>query len=164
MTPTLAMIGGLGIVLMLLGLLALGVLARLNKNFVPGLQDEALRITESTTNSSSGSFYSPWLDQGLDFKPGGVGMPVVGVTNVTAADGASGDEAYTFVLQESDDKQTITDCGPAVTVDVDTTNSKTGAISVPGFMSSRYVRLKLTVAGTTPSITWEAWLNCNGCC
>jgi hypothetical protein len=83
------------------------------------------------------------------------------VINPTAIDRAQSDETYTFVLQESADNITFTDCGPAVSVDVAGAAATIVAYTVPGFVSQRYVRCKLTVGGTTPSITYEAWLNAN---
>lgn len=53
---------------------------------------------------------------------------------------------------ESDDDATYTAAGPAISI------AAVGAISVPGFLSKRYCQLALTLAGTTPSITYKAHL------
>ena len=82
-------------------------------------------------------------------------MPVAGVVNVTALDLASTNETYSAQLEESSDNSTFTAAGPAVSI------TATGVKSVPGFLSKRYNRIKLTLGGTTPSITYEAWLNPN---
>lgn len=131
----------------------------MNKNFIPTPQDESMRLESSATKTAN--FDGTAFDQGAGFAPGGIGMPVAAVINVTAADRANSDETYTFQLEESADNVTFTACGPSVSVDVSGAAATTGAISVPGFVSQRYVRCKLTVAGTTPSVTYEAWLNPN---
>ena len=131
----------------------------MDKNFIPTPQDESLRLEASATRTAN--FNGTALDQGAGFKPGGVGMPAAAVVNVTAADRANSDETYAFVLEESSDNSTFTGCGPSVSVDVSGTAATIGAVSVPGFVSQRYVRCRLTVGGTTPSITYEAWLNPN---
>jgi len=133
----------------------------MNKNFIPTPQDEAMRLEASITKTAN--FAGTAFDQGIGFAPGGVGMPAVAVVNVTAADRASTDETYSFVLQESNDNASWNDCGAAQTVDVAGSAATLGAISVAGMISKRYVRVGLTVGGTTPSITYEAWLNTNAC-
>jgi hypothetical protein len=75
------------------------------------------------------------------------------VVNVTAADTSDGNETYSFVLQESTDNAAWAACGAALAV------TTTGVVAVKGRVKSRYVRLALTVGGTTPSITFKAWLN-----
>ena len=134
----------------------------MNKNFIPVPQDEGLRMEASITKTAN--FAGTTFDQGLGFAPGGVGMPVAAVVNATACVRNDSDETYTFVLEESADNVTFAACGPAVAVDVAGAVATLGAISVPGFVSKRYVRVGLTVAGTTPSITYDAWLNCSCCC
>lgn len=131
--------------------------AGLDSTFVPTPQDESLRLEASATKTAT--FNGTGFDNGLNFSPGGLGMRGVAVVLPSAVDRANGDETYTFVLQESADNNTFTDCGPAVAVVVSGTTASTSAFSVPGFISQRYVRVKCTIGGTTPSITYEAWLN-----
>lgn len=131
----------------------------LNKNFIPTPQDEDLRIEASITKTAT--FNGTSKDMGSGFAPGGIGMPVGAVVNVTACDRTSSDETYTFQLMESADNATFTAAGPAVAVDVSGATVTLGAICVPGFLSQRYHRLTCTIAGTTPSITYEAWDNYN---
>jgi hypothetical protein len=72
---------------------------------------------------------------------------------VTALDLADANETYSFTLQESADNSTYTAAGAAAAV------TATGAAVVKGRVKQRYVRLALTTGGTTPSITFKAWLN-----
>ena len=118
---------------------------------IPTPQDTQLQIQDTLTRTAS--YNTAGLDLGSGYAPGGVGQPVAAVVNVTAADTADGNEAYTFVLQESADNATFAACGAAVAV------TDPGVVAVKGRVKRRYVRLALTVAGTTPSITFKAWLN-----
>jgi hypothetical protein len=131
----------------------------MNKHFIPTPQDESLRMESSATKTAS--FNGTTQDGGAGFAPGGIGMPACAVVNVTACDRTSSDETYTFTLQESADDSTYTDAGPAVTVDVSGASATLGTYAIPGFISQRYRRLKMVPAGTTPSITYEAWFNPN---
>lgn len=152
--PPLESIGAVTIVLGVLAVLAilLGGLS-LNTSFIPTPQDEALRLESSITKTAT--FNGTSFDQGSGFAPGGIGMAVAAVVNVSAIDSTTGDETYSAQLEESSDNATFTAAGPSVSL------TATGAKSVPGFISKRYNRVKLTLAGTTPSITYEAWLNPN---
>ena len=118
---------------------------------IPTPQDTKLLLTDTTTKTAS--FNTPALDLGAGFAPGGLGLPVGGVVQVTAVDVADGNESYAFTLQESSDNVTFAAASPgAVTGAV-------GTYPVRGRISKRFVRLALTIAGTTPSITFKAWLN-----
>lgn len=128
----------------------------MNKNYIPGPYDASLVLQSRVTKTAS--FNSTGVDNGGGYAPGGVGAPMAAVVDVTAGDRANSDETYTFTLQESDDDSTYTAAGPSVAVTVSGTTFTTGAISVPGFVSKRYVRLALTITGTTPSITYSAHL------
>ena len=117
---------------------------------IPTPQDTKLLLQDTTTKTST--FNTPALDLGAGFAPGGLGLPVGGVVQVTAVDVADGNESYNFVLQESADNVTFAAAsGDAVTGSV-------GTYPVRGRISKRFVRLALTIAGTTPSITFKAWL------
>ncbi len=86
--------------------------------------------------------------------------PKVALTVSTAVTGSSntitatvGSETYTFKMQDSDDGSNWFDAGPSQAAD------HVGAFSVGGIVSRTNARLLLTIAGTAPSITYEAWLN-----
>ena len=117
---------------------------------IPTPQDAALLMQDTTTKTAS--YTTPGLDLGSGFAPGGLGLPVAAVVHVTAADVADGNEVYTFVLQESGDNVTFANAGASTPV-------SPGAAAVKGWVTKRYVRLSLSVSGTTPSITFKAWLN-----
>ena len=78
---------------------------------------------------------------------------MAGVVNVTALDLASSNETYALTLEESSDNSTFTAASAAQAV------TATGAVAVRGWLNKRYARLSLVVGGTTPSITFKAWLN-----
>ena len=118
---------------------------------IPTPQDAQLVIQEVTTKT--GNYNSGGLDLGAGFAPGGPGVPAVVVVQVTALDTADGNETYSLVLQDSADNVTFAAVGAAAAV------TATGAVAVKGRVTRRYVRLALTVGGTTPSITFKAWLN-----
>jgi hypothetical protein len=118
---------------------------------IPTPQDTRLLIQDTTTKTAA--FNTPALDLGAGFAPGGLGLAVGAVVQVTASDLVDGNESYSFVLQESSDNVTFFAASAAVS---------TGAAAtypVRGRVTRRFVRLALTVAGTTPSITFKAWLN-----
>ena len=118
---------------------------------IPTPQDAQLLLQDTTTRTAS--YSTPSIDFGAGFNPGGLGRPIAAVLQVTAADTGDGNESYTFVLQESSDNVSFLSAGAGVAV------TTTGAHAVRGWATKRYVRLALTVAGTTPSITFKAWLN-----
>jgi hypothetical protein len=118
---------------------------------IPTPQDTRLLIQDTTTKTST--FNTPGLDLGAGFAPGGLGLPVGAVVQVTAADVADGNESYLFVLQESSDNVTFVPASASVSA------GGVGSYPVRGRVTKRYVRLALTIAGTTPSITFKAWLN-----
>ena len=118
---------------------------------IPTPQDTKLLLQDTTTKTAN--FNTPALDLGAGFAPGGLGLPAGGVVQVTAIDVADGNETYAFVLQESADNVTFTAASPS------TAAGATGAHAVRGRITKRYVRLALTVSGTTPSVTFKAWLN-----
>ena len=118
---------------------------------IPTPQDTRLLMQDTTTKTAA--YNTPGLDLGAGFAPGGLGLPAGAVVHVTALDTADGNETYTFTVQESSDNVTFTPAGPA------TNASGVGSHGVRARVTKRYVRLALTVAGTTPSITFKAWLN-----
>ena len=118
---------------------------------VPTPQDAQLLLQDSTTKTAS--YNTPSIDLGAGFSPGGLGRPVAAVVQVTALDTGDANETYTFTLQESSDNSIFTAAGAGATV------TAAGAHAARGWATKRYVRLALTVAGTTPSITFKAFLN-----
>ena len=118
---------------------------------IPTPQDTRLLIQDTTTKTAA--YNTPGLDLGAGFLPGGLGLPAGAVVQVTALDTADGNETYTFTVQESSDNVTFTPAGPA------TNATGVGSHGVRARVTKRYVRLALAVAGTTPSITFKAWLN-----
>ena len=118
---------------------------------LPTPQDAGLLLQDTTTRTAN--FTSAALDLGPGFAPGGLGKPVAAVVHVTARDASSGNETYTLTLEESSDNAAFTPAGAAVTV------TATGVIPLRGWLTKRYARVALVVGGTTPSITFKAWLN-----
>ena len=118
---------------------------------LPTPQDQALVLQATATKTAS--FNSAALDLGSGFAPGGVGMPAAAVVLVSALDTSSGDESYSFLIEDSADNVTFAPIGASQAV------TAAGAVAVSGRVARRYVRLKLTVSGTTPSISYKAWLN-----
>jgi hypothetical protein len=118
---------------------------------IPTPQDTKLLLQDTTTKTAT--FNTPGLDLGTGFAPGGLGLPVGGVVQITAVDVADGNESYTFALQESSDNVTFIPASVAIAA------GSPGILPVRGRITKRFVRLALTIGGTTPSITFKAWLN-----
>lgn len=118
---------------------------------IPTPQDKRLLLQDTVTKTAS--FDSPGLDLGAGFAAGTPGRRVTGLVAVVSRDTASGNEAYAFTLQESADNVTFAACG------VPTPVEDRGVAVVRGVARQRYVRLALVATGTTPSITYKAWLN-----
>lgn len=118
---------------------------------IPTPQDAQLLLQDTTTKTAS--YSTPSIDFGAGFLPGGLGKPIAAVAHVTAVDVADGNESYVFVFQESSDNVTFTSAGAGQTV------AGVGAHAIRGWITKRYGRVALTVSGTTPSITFKAWLN-----
>ena len=118
---------------------------------IPTPQDSRLLIQDTTTKTAT--YNTPGLDLGAGFLPGGLGVPAAAVVQATAVDVADGNESYSFVVQESSDNVTFVAAGGSASV------TAVGTTVVRARITKRYVRLALTVAGTTPSITFKAWLN-----
>src|SRR4051794_10038579 len=106
---------------------------------IPTPQDTRLLIQDTTTKTST--FNTPGLDLGAGFAPGGLGLPVGAVVQVTASDLVDGNESYTFVLQESSDNVTFVNASASVSA------GAVGTYPVRGRVTKRFVRLALTVAG-----------------
>jgi len=108
----------------------------------------AVELTQTKTASYTGASY----DLGAAFAPGGIGIAMAATIAATALDHTSGDETYTFTLQQSPDNATWTAAGGPVAV------TAIGLNDVPGYVSMRYVRANLVEAGTTPSLTYSTSL------
>ncbi len=114
-----------------------------------GPLDAALQLNASQTKTAT------FNGVGIDLKAvkaARVGQPVAAFVDVTARDFTTTDETYTAVLEESDDNSSFAACGPIITI------SAVGKLNVPGFLSKRYARLTVTLGGTTPSLTYQAWI------
>ncbi len=120
-----------------------------------GPLDNALSLTGGQTRTDVADATSNSYDSGKGFKPGGVGLPVVAAVHCTGVDGSSGNETYGFSLQESDDNATWSDVSVEAAADPDVAEQN---VLVKGYQTKRYLRLNLDVGGTTPSVTWQAWL------
>ncbi len=118
---------------------------------IPTPQDKQLLMQD--TVSKTGNYNTPGLDLGPGFAPGGVGQPVSAVVQVSAVDFGSGNESYSFILQDSPDNINFTSISPSMSP------LAIGALAVSGLLRQRYARLMMTMGGTTPSITYKAWLN-----
>lgn len=141
------------LIIAVVALLLAFVLSQGLLNFIPTPQDELLRLNTSATITSTTATNS--YDMGPGFSPGGAGVPVAGVIECSAVDRADSNETYTFTLQESDDNSTFFDCSPSRQV------TAVGTYSVIGYVNRRYVRINRVLAGTTPSLTSQAFVNFN---
>ena len=116
--------------------------------YVPPI-DYAAIIQASATKTAT--FSGAALDLGQGYAPGGLGRLLAAVVTVTAIDRTTTDETYNFKLQESADGSTgWTDIGFNVATTV------VGVIVAKGVVTTRYIRLVATLAGTTPSVTYSA--------
>lgn len=163
LTPLLAVsVGGAAFTVLALVVAAAAAAIWMAEPATPTPQDEQLRLdaaagAAATTITATTNHTA--IDMGSGFAPAGIGQPVAAVIQCTAGDRASGDETYNFKLQESSDNSTFTDISPNVAVTVSGTTFTTGVYVAKGLLSKRYVRLVSTLAGTTPSVTFKAWLN-----
>ena len=117
---------------------------------IPTPQDTRLLIQDTTTKTAA--FNTPAIDLGAGFSPGGLGLAVGGVVQVTASDLADGNETY-YVHAPGVDRQRHL---------LRRRRRRFHRHSAPSRarrLTKRFVRLALTVGGTTPSVTFKAWLN-----
>ena len=118
---------------------------------IPTPQDAQLLLQDTTTKTAS--YNTAALDLGQGFSPGGLGRPAAAVVHVSALDTTDGNETYSFTLQESPDNISFSAAAALAAV------ALAGTVAATGHVKSRYVRLALAAAGTTPSVTFKAWLN-----
>jgi hypothetical protein len=137
-------------------LLALVVAMSLNTAHIPGPVDSAMALESSITKSATyaGTVY----DNGAGFAPGGVGLPMAAVVDISSIEIDSGNETYAFVLTEcATSGGSYTACGPTVTLTASGSTAVAGLLTVPGFVTQRYVKLSLTIGGTIATgVTYSA--------
>src|SRR4051812_42591332 len=123
--------------LVLVAGLMLAMMLHLNTAYIPAQQDSSLQMENAITKTAT--FAGTTKDLGSGYAPGGVGAAIGAVVQITAIDAVSGDETYTAQLFESDDDSTYTQAGPIITI-----SRAAGAqtLTVPGFVSKRYLQLK----------------------
>lgn len=146
--------------------------------FIPTPQDNALQIegqplnATSATITATGRGASYDFDQlgsgttndtgatsgiaGAGYAPGGLGRPMAIVINIDAVYTGSSNETYTAQFVESADGITWVAAGAAVQL-----TAAVGVQVIKGFSTLRYAAIQWTLTGTTPSITYDAWLNPN---
>jgi hypothetical protein len=158
MTPILAT-GLLGF--SLLGLIvaaALALSAFMAEPQVIGPQDAQLVLHPLAVRTAS--FNGTGLDLGAGFAPSGGGQPMQAVLFFTALDRVTGDETYSFRIEDSPDNATWTARSADRTVAQEgfTTTGASGTFTIGCNIVQRYVRVVGTLAGTTPSISLTVYL------
>lgn len=122
--------------------------------YVPPI-DAALELQAAVTKTAT--FNGAWIDLGKGYAPGGLGKIIAAVIPVTAIDRTTGDETYAFKLQQaSPDASGVVDAATAADIGVNTNTTTVGTIVAKGIVTARFIRLVLTAAGTTPSVTYSA--------
>lgn len=124
----------------------------MNTSHIPGPFDSQLLLEVAAGVTKTTTYDGATKDLGAGYAPGGIGQPAAAVVNVTDLETDDTSATYTATLQGSANGTDWDDVGPSVAI------TSTGAISVPGFLSQRYCRVKMTIAGATPSITYKAHL------
>lgn len=87
------------------------------------------------------------------FNPGEGGAPIQAAIPILSIDHTTGDETYAFKLQDSPDNATWTDISATRLASDYSGPNATGAggtVYVGGFVRQQYVRIVLTLGGTTP--------------
>lgn len=97
------------------------------------------------------------LDHGND-RNIGIGEPLAMLLAVKSADGGNSDETYTADLQTSSTSDFSSDVVSLGTVEIprDTTNTSFVHFIPKDFRSKRHMRLRFTLAGTSPSLEYDA--------
>ena len=118
----------------------------------PTPQDEALRITQPVTVTATAAV--GLIDQGAAFGPvAPVGEPMAVTMNIPALKTSAGTETYAVKAQWSDDGVAWTDSTASIPL------TAAGARAFGIFVGHRFHQLVVTLGGTAPSITFEAFLN-----
>lgn len=115
------------------------------------IQDELGRLSPVSTITASGN--SNVYDNGATWAPNMEGVACSVDLNVSALKTTAGNETYTVKAQESSDGSTWVDISNARTI------LATGPMTFGIFIKLRYQRIVLTLGGTSPSMTFEAFLN-----
>jgi hypothetical protein len=97
-----------------------------------------------------------YIDFGSD-RDVGPGDPLWIVLAVSACDGASGDETYSFAV-ETDDNTSFSSAATIGTITVTRGVAPTQYVLGFPYANERYVRLRATLGGTTPSVTFTGYL------
>lgn len=156
MIPVLAVATMLSLAAAVIGLaLIAGALWMAEPTFV-GPVDTQLQLQTSVTKTAS--FNSTAIDLGSGFAPGGAGQAMQANIRVSAIVINDNDESYTFKVQDSPDNSTFTDRSEGRVL-LATASAAAGVLAIICGITQRYVRLVVTISGTTPSITYEAWLS-----
>tara|TARA_Y100000310_G_scaffold342527_1_gene446165 strand:- start:12152 stop:12577 length:426 start_codon:yes stop_codon:yes gene_type:complete len=111
--------------------------------------DQVLSASGASTNT---------IDLGSDRKIG-KGEPMAVVVFVSAIDTTSGNETYSVGV-ETDDNTGFSSATTLTSADIPASEQKEGGqLVIPlGHVNERYIRLSLTLGGTTPSVTYSAYL------
>ena len=113
--------------------------------------DDNLKVVPTPT-TYTGSNGAGWYDFGTNSQVA-QGERVTGVIDISAINMVTGDEIYSFVLQESADNVTYTNIGA-----IGKSPTAVGIMLIDGVRHQEFVRILLTVAGTNPSVTYQAWI------
>lgn len=109
--------------------------------------DASLRPEGATAITKTADFNGTALDLGAGYTPSPM-QPMGLDMLVSALDLASTDETYEFHIEQSHDNSTWAATGCRFTV------TATGRVQMIFGCARRYLRLRLDVGGTTPSITY----------
>jgi hypothetical protein len=140
----------------------------MNTSYIPNPLDEATRLEGTPANNQvtpavadvpitkTATFAGTAFDLGVVASQAGIGKPLAAVIKYS---GLVATGTYVATLMDSPDAATWTAIGPAITIPPGVASGK---LSIPGFRTQRYVALALTLGGTSPSITYDAWLTQQG--
>jgi hypothetical protein len=124
---------------------------------VHGPKDSQLQLQAAVTKTAS--FSGTGIDLGSGFAPGGAGMPMTMDLRVSAVKVSATDETYTFKVEDSPDNSAWTARSEGRLFGTGTGAGGVGAHGIGCTIQQRYVRYTVTIAGTSPTITYEAYLN-----
>lgn len=117
--------------------------------------DTLNQFASGQTLTSSGAS-TDYIDLGSD-RDVGPGQPLYLVLAVSACDGTTGDETYSFALQ-TDDNSSFSSASTIATVAPTRAVAPTRYVIGFPYSNERYIRLNATLGGTTPSITYTAFI------
>lgn len=138
----------------------------MNTSFIPNPIDEATRLEGTAANlaantadvptTKTATFAGTAFNMGAAAPNAGIGQPLAAIIKYSALVAAG---TYVAQLMDSPDGSTWSAIGPAVTIPPGVASGK---MAIPGFRTQQYVALSLTLGGTSPSITYDAWLTIQG--